>query len=461
MSRIVFKPLLSMCSERLSVSSIGSLRSAGRAFLFAGVVAAGLASIAFPATAAIRELDRIVAVVEDDVVLGSELITRLSTVREQMEASNITPPPNDVLLNQILERLIVESVQLQEASRRGIEIDDESLTKAVGAFAKQNGLNLDQFREVLRRDGIAYGEFREQIRREMIITRVQRALVNRRIQISEQEVQAIIDSPYYEALLSDQFRVGHILLEVSEEASEETRVKARKKADDLVAELRDGEEFGPVAVANSAGGRALEGGDLGWRRAGELPSLFSERVLEMKVGETADPIKSGRGYHIIQLLERRGTSNQEQQQTRARHILMQASEIRSEAETKNEIQGVYEELMKGGDFAELAKENSEDPGSALKGGELGWTSSEDFVPVFAAMVDSAEIGKYTKPFRSKYGWHILEVQERRMEDMSEEALKNKAAQILHNQRFEDELQKWIKEVRDEAYVELRMQNVGS
>ncbi len=413
------------------------------------------------ASAVVRELDRIVAVVEDDVVLGSELITRLTTVREQMEAADITPPPNEVLLNQILERLITESIQLQEAARRGIEIDDESLTRAVTAFAQQNRMSLDQFREALRRDGIAYGEFREQIRREMVITRVQRALVNRRIQITEQDVEAIIDSPYYEALLSDQYRVGHILLEIDENASEETRVRAETEAADLVAQLKAGAEFGPLAVAHSAGGRALEGGDLGWRRAGELPSLFSERVLEMKPGETSDPIKSGRGLHIIQLLEQQGAGVEEEQQTRARHILMQATEIRTETETKEEIEAVYQQLIKGEEFEALAKEHSEDPGSALKGGDLGWSTSKDFVPAFAAMVDSAEIGKISKPFRSKYGWHILQVQERRMEDMSEEALKNKAAQILHKQRFEDELQKWIKEVRDEAYVELRLKAAGN
>lgn len=414
-----------------------------------------------PAHSALRELDRIVAVVDDDVVLGSEVLTRLTTVRDQMKAANIEPPPNEVLLNQILERLIVESVQMQEASRRGIEIDDESLTQAVAAFAQQNRLTLEQFRTALARDGIAYGEFREQIRREMIITRVQRALVNRRIQISDQDVQAIIDSPFYEALLSDQFRVGHILLEIAEDAGEETRTQARAKAAELVAQLRSGAEFGPMAVTNSAGGRALEGGDLGWRRAGELPSLFSERVLDMVPGETADPITSGRGLHIIQLLERRGAGMEEQQQTRARHILMQPSEIRTEAETKAEINQVYKELKNGGDFAELAKKHSEDPGSALKGGDLGWSNSADFVPAFAAMVDSAELNKLTKPFRSKFGWHILEVQERRVEDMSDEALKNKAVQILHKQRFEDELQKWLKEIRDEAYVEMRMQSGGA
>lgn len=415
---------------------------------------------AMPAQGVMRELDRIVAVVEDDVVLGSEVLTRLTTVRDQMAAANIEPPPNDVLLSQILERLIIESVQLQEASRRGIEIDDESLTQAVANFAQQNNMDLNQFRAALIQDGLAYGEFREQIRREMIITRVQRALVNRRIQISEQDVEAIIDSPYYEALLSDQFRVGHILLEIAEDADDESRQKATDTAADIVAQLRDGAEFGPMAITNSAGGRALEGGDLGWRRAGELPSLFSEMVLDMTAGQTSEPIKSGRGLHIIQLLERRGSSTEKEQQTLSRHILMQASEIRTEAETKTEIHDVYKALKAGGDFATLAKKHSEDPGSALKGGDLGWSSSSDFVPAFAAMVDSTELNTLTKPFRSKFGWHILEVQERRMEDMSEESMKNKAVQILHKQRFEDELQKWLKEIRDEAYVEMRMQGAG-
>lgn len=430
---------------------------------FAGLMLSSLLvamPVTLPAHGVLRELDRIVAVVEDDVVLGSEVLTRLTTVRDQMEAAQIEPPPNEVLLSQILERLIIESVQLQEASRRGIEIDDESLTQAVAAFAQQNNMSLSQFRAALVQDGMAYGEFREQIRREMIITRVQRALVNRRIQISDQDVQAIIDSPYYEALLSDQFRVGHILLEIAEDAGDDTRQKATEKAAELIAQLRNGAEFGPLAITNSAGGRALEGGDLGWRRAGELPSLFSERVLAMSAGDTSDPIKSGRGIHIIQLLERRGSGTEEQQQTRARHILMQASEIRTEAETKAAILEVYDELIAGGDFVALAKEHSEDPGSALKGGDLGWSTSSDFVPAFAAMVDSSEINKATKPFRSKFGWHILEVQERRVEDMSEESMKNKAVQILHKQRFEDELQKWLKEIRDEAYVEMRMQGAA-
>jgi len=444
--------------ERRSERGSQGIFSGLRAFLGRSLVGLVLAACAMPGVAALRELDRIVAVVEDDVVLGSEVITRLQTVKEQMEAANIEPPANEVLLSQILERLIIESVQLQEASRRGIEIDDESLTQAVAGFAQQNNMDLQTFRAALARDGIAYGEFREQIRREMIITRVQRALVNRRIQISEQDVDAIINSPYYESMLSDQFRVGHILLEIAEDASNETRERASAQATDLVKQLRGGAEFGPLAVAHSAGGRALEGGDMGWRRAGELPSLFSERVLAMSPGETSDPIKSGRGLHIIQLLEQQGAGMEQQQQTRSRHILMQASEIRTEAQTKAAIEAVYGELMNGGDFVELAKEHSEDPGSALKGGDLGWSTSSDFVPAFAAMVDSTELEKITRPFKSQYGWHILQVQERRMEDMSETALKNKAAQILHKQRFEDELQKWLKEIRDEAYVEMRLQS---
>ncbi len=422
-------------------------------------VCAGLFS-AHSSYAVLRELDGIIAVVDDDVVLGSELLTRLQTVREQMERTQMQPPSQEVLVNQILERLIIESVQLQEADRRGIEIDDESLTQAVSSFANQNNMNLDQFRAALAADGIAYGEFREQIRREMIISRVQRALVNRRIQITDQDVQAILDSPYYEAMLSDQFRVGHILLEIAENAADEAKVAAKTQAGELVRNLRAGAEFGPLAVAHSAGGRALEGGDLGWRRAGELPSLFTERVLDMQPGDTLDPIASGRGLHIIQLLERRGAGTEEVQQTRSRHILMQSSEIRTELETRDALRAVHSQLEAGGDFAELAKEHSEDPGSALKGGELGWSVATDFVPEFGAIMDSTAIDTISKPFRSKYGWHVLEVLERRTEDMTDEALRNKAVQILHSQRFEDELQEWLKEIRDEAFVEVRLQGAG-
>lgn len=408
-----------------------------------------------------RVLDRIIAVVDDDVILASELVTRINTVRQQIDRSNGEQPPEEVLVNQILERLILESVQLQEAARRGIEIDDETLTQAVLNFAERNGVTLEVFQQKLAEDGVAYGEFREQIRREMVVNRVQRALVNRRVQISEQDINALVNSPFFEALLADQFQLGHILLEIDEQAGDEVRAAARAKAEEIVAELRSGGEFRALARANSALPCALEGCVSEWSQAAELPSLFSERVLDMQPGDVAEPIASGRGLHVIQLVDRRGASMEVIEQTRARHILMKPNEIRSDAETEREITALHQQILAGADFAELARENSEDPGSGLKGGDLGWSESKAYVPAFSAMMDGMEVGEISPPFKSQFGWHVLEVQERRTQNMADETRKDQAVQFLHRQRFQDELQAWLKEIRDDAFVEMRLNESGS
>ena len=290
----------------------------------------------------------------------------------------------------------------------------------------------------------------------MIISRLQRNLVSRRIAISDKDVDDLLGSPYYQQMLSDEYKVGHILLAI-EDASDEAVVEvASVKASEIVEELRAGADFRQMAIANSSSPTALEGGDLGWRKAGELPSIFSEQVLVLEIGETADPIVTRGGIHIVQLLEKRGASMQREQQTLARHILVQASEIRTEAETEALIQDIYAKLESGEDFGLLAREYSEDPGSALNGGDLGWSSGEQFVESFRQVMAQTATGAMSKPFRSQYGWHIIEVLERRQQDISEEARRNMAMQILHQRRFDEELQKWQRELRDEAFVEVRI-----
>jgi peptidyl-prolyl cis-trans isomerase SurA len=403
-----------------------------------------------------RELDAIVAVVEEDVVLASELLSRLTRIREQFAANNAALPPNDILVSQLMERLVIESLQLQEAERRGVQVDDERLTRAVLAYAEQNNMSLEQFRAALAADGVSYLEFREQIRQEMVISNLQRNIVNRRITITDQDLNDLLNSPYYQQLLSDEFRVGHILLSIDDAATDAAIEEAQRAAVDIVVELRDGADFAQMAVAKSAGARALEGGDLGWRRAGELPTLFAELVLELAPGETADPIMSPSGIHIVQLLEQRGAGMQKEIQTHLRHILVQPSEIRTEAETEALIMNIASQLAAGADFAELAREHSEDPGSALNGGDLGWTAGDEFVPTFQQAMLATATGELSTPFRSQYGWHVLEVLERREQDLSEETRRNMAMQILHQRRFEEKLQEWMKELRDEAFVEMRL-----
>ncbi|MCZ6852799.1 MAG: peptidylprolyl isomerase [Gammaproteobacteria bacterium] len=407
-----------------------------------------------PLHADYKELDGIVAIVDDDVVLASELMSRIAGVRQQFPGQQL--PSDDILVSQIMERLIIESIQLQFADRRGMEVDDETLTRAVMGFAEQNDMGLAQFQEELAKDGIGYLEFREQIRREMIMGRLQRSLVSRRIAISDQDIDDLLNSPYYQQLLSDEFRVGHILLVFEEGAADETISRAIDEADQIVRELRDGAEFAQMAISKSAGARALEGGDLGWRRAGELPSIFAEEVVKLRPGETSDPIRSGSGLHIVKLLEQRGAGMERAQQTLVSHILVTLSEIQDESATEALIQNIHARLAAGEDFAALAVELSKDPGTALNGGDLGWSMTEQFVTEFASTMAMTAIGEFSAPFRSTHGWHILQIRDRREQDMSDEARRNMALQILHKRRFEEELQAWLKEIRDDAFVDIRL-----
>ncbi len=424
-----------------------------------GSVLSGLLVVALSvgnAHATYQKLDAIVAIVDEDVVLASELMTRLQTVREQMQANQIPIPPNDVLVNQVMERLILENIQSQEAQRRGIEIDDETLTRAVNQFAQNNNMTLPEFQVALAKDGVSYREFREDIRGELVRTRLQRGMINRRVAITEQDVQGLLNSPAYQEMFSDDYRVGHIMLAFDDDASEAVVEQAKQKAATLIKALRDGADFAETAVANSAASSALEGGDLGWRKAGELPSLFTEPVLEMAVGDVAEPIKTGSAFHIIKLLERRGAGTQQEAQTKVRHILVRPSAIRTPADTEALSREIHGRLVNGEDFETLAKEFSEDPGSALNGGDLGWSTPDQFVPIFAEVMEATADEALSEPFLSEFGWHILTVEGRRSQDMSEEARSNMALELLHRRRYEEERQEWLKEIRDEAFVELRI-----
>ena len=409
---------------------------------------------------ALTQLDYIVAVVDDDVVLASELVSRIDMVKEQMAAQKAPLPPEQVLYSQMLERLIMESLQMQMGERAGVRIDDETLTQSLAGIAGQNRMTLEEFQAALVSDGVNYREFRDDVRREMIIQRVQRGRVNNRVHITEEEIDAFLDSPVGRDVLSDEFRVGHILLLVPDNVEPADVAAAEAEAGDIRRELVAGADFREMAITRSAGSRALEGGDLGWRKAGELPSLFADVVIELEPGETPPPMRSGRGFHIIQLLERRGVSTAMVEQGRVRHILVQPSEIRSPAETRVLIYEIYERLLADESFEALARQYSEDPSTKLAGGDLGWVDSNSFEPDFGAAMESAEVGVLVEPFQTSAGWHVLEVQERRDHDMSEDAMRNMALRILHTRRFEEELENWLGEIRDEAYVEIRLNTAG-
>ena len=412
--------------------------------------------LSFNVAADYQRLEAIVAVVDDDVVLASELMARLDTVRTSMIENNVQMPPSDVLINQIMERLIIENIQLQEAEKRGVTVDDETLARAVSSFASNNNLSMEEFRQTLVADGTNYRQFREEIRSELIITRLQRAMINRRISISEQDVQALLNSPFYQQMFSDEYRVGHIMRTLADDGTDADAQAAFAEAEGFVQELRDGAEFAQMAIAKSSASNALEGGDLGWRRAGELPTLFADAVIDMQVGDIVGPMASGATIHIIKLLDQRGAGTERMAQTNVSHILIRPSEIVTNEQAKTQAEAVYERFQAGEDFAALAKEFSEDPGSALNGGALGWSTPDQFVPQFAQVMMAADIGEVSPPFESEFGWHLLLVEDRREQDMSDEARRDMAMDLLFRRRFEEERQEWLKEIRDEAFVELRL-----
>ena len=402
------------------------------------------------------KLDGIVAVVDEDVVLASELLERINLVRESMIQNKVPMPERDVFVGQVLDRLIIENIQLQEANNRGVVIDEQTLSQAVQQFAESNGQTVEEFVVGLESQGTSYRKFREDIRLEMTLSRLQRGMINQRISISDQDISGLLNSPFYKDFFSDEYSLGHIRLDLTDNPSETDKERLIAEADDIVEQLRGGEDFGKIAAAKSSSSTALDGGSLGWRRAGEIPSLFAEIALEMEIGEISDPIVSGSAVHIIKLIERRGAGMQELSQTLVSHILIKPSEIRSDKESRDLSESIYRQLLQGSEFAALAKQYSDDPGTALNGGSLGWSEEGQFVPEFSEVMGKTETGQLSEPFLSPFGWHVLRVDDRRVQNMSDEARREMAIDILFKRRFEEERQEWLKEIRDEAYVEIRI-----
>jgi peptidyl-prolyl cis-trans isomerase SurA len=406
----------------------------------------------FSLYAAPVEIDRISAIVDDSVIMKSELDARINSVKRQMQGQL---PPDDILSDQVLERLILESIQLQMAERGGVQISDQQLTDTVKRIAKQNGMNIDQFSKALQKDGLSYREAVEQIRTEMLISRVQKFQVNNRIKISEQDVDYFLASKAGRMASEAEYRLSHILIAIPSQASPEEIKKARIKADTVINNIRSGQDFRKQAMANSKGQNALKGGDLGWRKEAQLPSLFSDAVTKMNIGDVSEAIKSSSGFHIIQIADKRGGSTFLITQTKVRHILVMPNEIRNDADAEARIRQVYNKLTNDGDFAELAKEYSDDPGSAVNGGDLGWVNPGDMVPAFDSTMNDSKPGELSKPFKSQFGWHILEVEGRKETDMGQQVQRNQVQQMLQARQFEEELPIWLRKIRSESYVDIK------
>ncbi len=415
-------------------------------------------AVSLPAQSA-QVLDRIIAVVDDDVVLQSELDQRMRAIKAQLQnAPQGQVPPEDILKEQIVERLVVESLQLQMAQRAGVRISDEELNDAMRGIAQQNNMTLPQFQQAIEADGISYIEMRDQIRREIRINRVQQGVMRNRIQVSEQEIKDFLASEVGQVVTADEYRLAHILLPLPEDADAREQRAVRDQAEDILRQIdEEGADFQSLAVQKSAGQNALDGGDLGWRKAVQLPTMFSDVAQEMEIGDVRGPIKSGSGYHLVKLLQKRGAKAEGQvEQTRARHILIKPSEIRTDQEAYELAQTLRDEVIDGRDFDELAKLHSDDPGSALAGGDLGWARSGTFVPEFERQMGLLEPGEISEVFRTVHGYHFLEVTGRRVEDFSERFRMGQAENYLRNQKFDEELENWIRELREDAFVELRI-----
>ena len=415
-------------------------------------------SFSLSISAQVTMLDRVVAIVDDDIVLNSELQQRMMTINEQIAQSGTQPPPQEIILQQVLERLISERLQLNMGYNAGIRITDDELNAAITRVAQSNGLTITQYIAEIQSRGGTIAVVREEIRNEMVIRRVQQGKVMRRIRISEQELDNFLTSEEGRFLISPDVNIGQILLSVPTGSSKNDTDGILARAQKLQTDTSNGTDFRQLAIANSADQSALQGGDLGWRKMAQLPGVFIDAVEQLELGQVSDPIRSDAGYHLLKLYERRGGGKQLIEQHFARHILLKPNQIRDEQATITELNGLREQVLAGDAFAKLSKQLSEDPGSALKGGNLGWSTPGMFVPEFEETMNSIALNEISAPFASQFGWHILQVTERRNQDFSSEILRNRAQNVLRERKYEEELQVWLQEIRDEAFIEIKEVN---
>lgn len=401
-------------------------------------------------------IDSIAAVVNDDVIMQSELNQRLDDVVRNLRSEEQRMPPMDVISGQVLERMIEEKLQLDLAHRMGIRIDDTSLNEALTGIARQNDFTLEQFAAEIRSEGISWAQFREQIRNDMAMNQVRQRQVARRIRVTDREIDRFLESEMGKQLFESAFHLGHILIQLPDGASPEQIALAQKEADQVVAQLKQGADFKQMAVTHSDDPYALKGGDLGWRPAAQWPSLFSDQAITMQAGDITGPLRSANGFHIIKMIERRGDDQKIVEQYKVRHILIKPSTIRSQDEARSLARSLVTRIEQGEAFADLARKYSDDPGSARNGGELGWVSEGEMVPEFEKQMLTTPLHQLSSVFESQFGWHVLRVDEKRSADMSDEFRRLKARQALQQRRYSEELQTWLREIRAEAYVDIRV-----
>ena len=404
------------------------------------------------------KMDRIIAIVDQSVITEQELADRIKAVSGQLQKQGVKLPSQEVLEKQVLERLIVDSLQLQLAAQTGLKVDDGQLDKTIERIAAQNQLNLEEFKTALSKEGVSFRKFREDIRNEITISRLREREVENRINVSDSEIDNYLTTQANSKDDQSELEISHILIRTPEDASPEDLEKAKTKVLDVLKQLKDGTPFAQVSANTSDAPNALEGGNLGWKNPSQIPALFMEQLQSMQEGDISQPIRSPNGFHILKLTGRRGgTSTLVVEQTHARHILIKLTEVMSESEAKHKMDTIKERLDHGTKFEDMARQYSED-GSASNGGDLGWVNPGDTVPPFEKAMNELAPGEISAPVRTPFGWHIIQVIERRKQDMTKEAKRLKARQEIRARKSEEAYEDWIRELRDRAYVELRLED---
>ncbi len=402
-----------------------------------------------------QDLDKVIALVEDDVILKSEFQRSYDSVIQRIQAAGQQLPEDAKLREQVMDKLILDSILYQMALRSGFRVDEQMLNDAIANIAKGQNMSVEQFRRAIEGSGQSYELFREDVRKEIAATQVRNAQVRRKIFISEQEVDAIIDLMNKEGEQRNQYHLGHILIAIPQNADKDSRNEALAKAEGLVKRLREDANFERAAIGESQGPNALNGGDFGWRSIAQMPTLFVDPVRKLKIGEVSDPIRSGSGYHIIKLKDIRGEERVVVDQTQVRHILIKPDIINSDDAVVEQLRDIRQKIVSGkATFEAMAEEHSQDLANAKQGGDMGWNKKGTFVPEFERAMASLQPGEVSEPVRTQFGYHLIEVLGRRAQDETDEAKKNRAQQILFNRKFDEALDSYLRETKEAAYIKI-------
>ena len=417
-------------------------------------ITAWLLTTVLSSTSQAQPLDRIVAIVEDDVVLERELDNEVAVITNKLRGNNVTIPPEFILKKQVLERMIVDKLQRQLAARSGIQVSEETLRNSVAEIASRNNMSVEAFKQELISQGMDFKAFEDNLRNEVIINQLRGREIGARVKVTDAEVEHYMETQSKAGSNNYQYHLGHILISVSEGASASSIQKAREKAEQTVIELRGGKDFRETAISVSNDDNALKGGDLGWRNIGQIPTMFTDTVTTMKQGDVSDPIRSPSGFHIIKMLETEGSAKHIVTKTQVRHILIKTNELIDDTEAQKRLLALKDRIRDGDDFATLARAHSDDKGSAVNGGSLDWVGPGALVPQFEEAMNKLGINEISPPVQTQFGWHVIQVLGRQNQDNSSQFKKDRIRDEIRKRKIEEETELWLRRLRDEAYVEI-------